>query len=399
MFRQWWNKLFAYWRRQPEPPPPAEPPPSLEQMFDAAPPAPEVAGPSPLNADEAFPTCPSCERPYDPRIRDRMKARKLIQARRDAADIVNDILNGLARLELRHGHKLGASKEARALEELIGCDFYLLNEHFEADALAPGDRFSCFPSMDKETTDDLAEICWPIDQAIVARYVEGVEGFDNYLMQRVRTITPEEARGHAQYFVPKMVRHTYIKIYDNGQWYTEDNIHGLINGRWRFLDRGLGHSTRRGGWILREAPADTPTTREEGHKAISTIISMALSRRYSWHVALGNRPDGPRVLLATNPTGCLQFFKNRAKGEGKKRRDALRHWVTRHMRDTKQAGISYVRDHLRGQTEFNWSDLACEIFVSAFDLEKNEAFKREADLWRSQRKHNSVRVRIKRKIA
>ena len=125
-------------------------------------------------------------------------------------------------------------------------------------------------------------------------------------------------------------------------------------------------------------------------------MSVAFSARYEWHVAFGTIPKGPRVLLPTNPAGCLQLFKNRDKTQGKKRRSALRHWVEQHYRDFAEVGIAFVCHHLRGHTQFMWSGFNCELFVSAYDLEKNEAFKQQAHEWRAQRKHNRVRVHIKR---
>jgi hypothetical protein len=56
-----------------------------------------------------------------------------------------------------------------------------------------------------------------------------------------------------------------------------------------------------------------------------------------------------------------------------------------------------VRQHLRGATDFQWRELVGEVLVSAFDLERNEEFKHEAELWRSRRQHNVFKVRIKRK--
>lgn len=382
---QWLNNLIFFWRRPPPPPAVLFP----ELPWEPPPPVPEPAQP----------ICEECNRPYDPRIRARMKLRKLAKARREASDIVNDILSSLKSLDLHGGHKWGATDEAKALNELLGCDFYMFDANFNHDALAPGDKWSIFAAHEREDVEDLSEICWPIDTATAIHYeADEIEG-ECYQLMRVRSVTPEEARGHAHTFVPKMVRHTFLKMYMDGTWYTEDNFAGLIQGRWRFIDRKMSHTEYRGGYILVRHLTNTPKNRKEIHESVTVNLSMALTRRYSWHVALGNTRDGPRVLLPTNPTGCLHFFKNRDKASGKKRRDALRHWVSRHYRERSDAGTYYVRDHLRGQTEFRWADLECEIFVSEFDLEKNEAFKLEAELWRSQRKHNSVRVRLKRKSA
>jgi hypothetical protein len=103
------------------------------------------------------------------------------------------------------------------------------------------------------------------------------------------------------------------------------------------------------------------------------------------------------MLLPTSPRGCLSFFQDREIDPGRSRRAALRHWVRQHYRDVSDSGLAFVREHLRGNTEFGWRGLAAEILVSAFDLEKNELFREQADAWRAARKHNAVRVRLKKR--
>jgi hypothetical protein len=132
------------------------------------------------------------------------------------------------------------------------------------------------------------------------------------------------------------------------------------------------------------------------NNTLHELIGGAFDVRYSWHVAFGSKQHGLRVVLPTNPLGALKLFKDRQLTEGQTRRNALKHWVANHYYDHAEAGTVYVRDHLRGHTEFLWNDLNCELMVSAYDLEKNEAFKEEARLWRANRKHNRVRVKLKR---
>jgi len=134
--------------------------------------------------------------------------------------------------------------------------------------------------------------------------------------------------------------------------------------------------------------------KEQIHANITWLMSAALTSRYNWHVALG-REDGFRICLPTSPRGCLSLFKTRDRKAGAARRASLRHWVQHHWRSVSEIDLAYVRDHLRGATIFNWRGFNCEILVSAFDLEKNEFFKNQAAEWRSARKHNRVRVRIK----
>jgi hypothetical protein len=367
----WWRKFF----RQPSKPEPV--------LLEATPP-PEAAPPPPPQRDV--------------RIRNRMALRGMAQARRKLADQIHDVLGRIRDLDLRRGDSLGSTVEAQAVGELLGCDLYWLGAEVKADLLNPGYEFAAFNPTQDDNAKELADICWPIDTALITRKDPGNNGdlLGGYFISRVRSVTPKEARGRAQYFLPKMVRVCHMKIFDDASWYAEDNIIGLMNGRWQMLDRNLHRRSLRGGSELELVMLDTPQIRQEVHESTAMTMSLALTRRYTWHVALGPTKTGTRILLPTNPTGCLQFFKDREKGN-RDRRAALRHWVSRHYRNTDETGLLFVREHLRGATEFSWSDLECEIYVSAFDLEKNEAFRLEAELWRSQRKHNSVRVKMKRR--
>ena len=342
--------------------------------------------------DEANPLSPSpAVEPISPKkLEVRQRLRKLAKARLHVADTISDVLDRLSRLDLRGGDCLGAKGETRILDELMACDFYLLHEVIEeSETLAGGGKFVALnPDANDDDAAELADICWPIDHGIITRKEDG------YFFSRTRSVAANEVRGRARYFVPKMVRVDFLYLGDDGKWWASDMIAGLMRGKWVSLSQGL---KRDGGAFFEEIRgAPSATDRQETHDSIAMTFSLALTRRYSWHVALGNCPDGPRLLVPTNPLGCLQFFKNRERGSAA-RRAALRHWVSHHYRETDNTGIAYVRDHLRGLTDFRWFDLECEIFVSAFDLEKNEHFKREADAWRSARKHNSVRVRLKRR--
>lgn len=327
-----------------------------------------------------------------------MSRRQLAKARILVADQINMVLEKMSSFDAdRYKY---AKYEKETINEIFGRDLFWLDADLDQnDHLMGGTELIILnPNAEPKLPTEVAEVCWPLDTSTVIRKEAGEDAEGAcYLFERIRTISPQEARGHAQYFAPKMVRLCFAKIFDNGSWYSESNIAGLFNDRWRLVDRNLARVFERGGRkTLTHTMMDNERIRRETHDTIAMSMSLALSRRYVWHVALGPTRDGTRILLPTNPAGCLAFFKNRERDANRLRRAALRHWVMRHYRNSDALGLTFVREHLRGHTEFAWSDLACEIFVSAFDLEKNEAFRLEAEQWRSQRKHNSVIVRRKK---
>lgn len=132
-------------------------------------------------------------------------------------------------------------------------------------------------------------------------------------------------------------------------------------------------------------------------RIMEVFVARAEHRDY-WHVAL-SRPDkeSPRLVIPTNPAGCLDLFRGRDLSPGEKRRSALRHWVNEHFRERSAdpGAVDYVREHLRGVRLFTWNGLACELMVSESDMEKNEFFKTKTAGWRAMRAHNRVRLRVK----
>lgn len=106
------------------------------------------------------------------------------------------------------------------------------------------------------------------------------------------------------------------------------------------------------------------------------MVGRALADRYEWTVTM-RVDEGPRIAFPATPEGARQAFKLRDLAPGKNRRDALRHWVSKHWRST-NTSTHEVRKHLRGKVEFVWSGIECEIIPSAFDRETEIA--RRADL-------------------
>jgi len=235
-------------------------------------------------------------------------------------------------------------------------------------------------------TRDLAQIMWPLDFGTVGKEADGTRQFVHW-----RTAEASELRGRIRLVPAKIAHGVSYWLYPDGHWTTDNYYAGLIGDRWVSLDHGMVNRMRRAGGTLVQTRSEA--TRDEISRSLPMLMSLAFTERYSWHAALGR--GNCRIMLPTNPQGCLDLFGNRMRCDYEQRRAALRHWVKRHFREQGSMGLAYVRDHLRGATEFNWYDLDCSLQVSEFDLERNEYFKAEADAWRAQRQHNRVRVRLK----
>jgi hypothetical protein len=306
--------------------------------------------------------------------------------REDIADHMDMVTERLSNV-FAAASKGGLShSDIELLEGMLGSDFLLYSGRDLYERLAPGDKFS------DELGKELSEAVWPVNFGFVGFYNRDSE-VPHISMQWVYSTTPKAARGKVRRIAPKMLHIIDVRLGDNGAWWIYEYYAGLIGNQWVPLDDGIAYERQTSLTVI-----DSYTRQPYGvwmRRVIRAAMNAQLTSRYHWHVAFGSEP-GPRVLLPTNPNSCLKLFRNR-ETDNQKRRSALRHWVANHYAEHEEAGSVYVRDHLRGNTNFRWANFPCEIMVSAYDLEKNEFFREQAAEWRATRKHNRVKVRLKKK--
>lgn len=106
-------------------------------------------------------------------------------------------------------------------------------------------------------------------------------------------------------------------------------------------------------------------------KGIRLVGSIQLSYHYEWMVRLGYEGCAS-VSIPTDPTGIFELFKLRDLEPGKIRRSPLVHWVKEHLRQRRDdpSKTAKVREHIRGQTDFNWSGFCVRVTPPKFDLER-----------------------------
>jgi len=284
--------------------------------------------------------------------------------RKDVIEVANYILERFETLSARRAGAAGI--DTRNLQNLWGCDFLIRNKAL-GERMKGGDRWSIVETPFNE----MAEAIWPMDHAFVVAFDDGIRLF------RFVSMTPQQVRGRASVIPPskKILRATYGIFSNSGAWECNEFIVGLFGGQWRHID--AADNVKSASWL---------------DWVSEHLLPSVLTARYNWHVAFGTIANGPRVLLPTNPVAALNLFRNREKDPGATRRQRLKHWVSEHYR-TRESDLEFVCHHLRGNTEFQWYDLSCELFVSEYDLNMAAFFKKQAGEWRSRRIHNRVKAR------
>ena len=223
---------------------------------------------------------------------------------------------------------------------------------------------------------------WPMD-ACWAIYVPG--GQQNifgqtlpagWAFKRVRTLDLKQWRGKLRITLPKMVERHEFFADQSGQSISSVFPIGLTNSGitfcgtkshsaagWSRIDPTQGFSPEKGDFDLSAEALD-----------LSIAHGFMLRREYLWSVLLGE-PGIPRARFVTDIIGVREAFKLRDVPTGKLRRAALRHWVRDHWRKNRSLGgddKAWVRAHLRGELNFFWNGLICQIVPSYADARRNQ---------------------------
>lgn len=149
-------------------------------------------------------------------------------------------------------------------------------------------------------------------------------------------------------------------------------------------------------WFYKTAPEQA--TQIE-YDLLKVARSIAFSQRYQWMVRFRNG-TGYSLRLPVHPFAIPELFKLRDKHPTWDRRKALKHWVSRHWRTIKAEDnwevLTYVRDHLRGQREFEWFGLDGKILIPQAELELLARMTKERDAMRivSPRRDRRIRVAV-----
>ncbi len=151
----------------------------------------------------------------------------------------------------------------------------------------------------------------------------------------------------------------------------------MDSGEMRQRHRNYWYRGRHGWWTVYEGTMSVDRETGRVHSvpnlAFSVSVLWAHAAEHAWYVKMRVDDAMPGISLFTDPTGIKEYFKFRDVPDGGKRRDALANWVSEHWRqkrDDPDVEV-YVREHLRGKSEFTWHGLHSKIHVPAADVARN----------------------------
>lgn len=132
------------------------------------------------------------------------------------------------------------------------------------------------------------------------------------------------------------------------------------------------------------------------------LAGLAVGMKGNWSAKVKVSDNIPSLTVLTDPTGVKELWKLRDIPDGKKRRDALLHWVSQHWRQNRKDPEveSYVRKHLRGATEFRHGEMSVVVQPSEKDNVEIEFAKRDREMLRNKKEDLRKRqTQLRKKLA
>jgi len=220
------------------------------------------------------------------------------------------------------------------------------------------------------------QLVWPMDFGVVM-HVRNDDWGDHLRCDNFITVPSSRMRGRV------MRPSRYMLAWSRGYIHRENRWTSMrMYGAWHFnrwIDAGIPkyqeHLFEASDEIRGAAPIYRFERQERGEMSVGDQCamgqSMALTFRYEWGAQFSI--DGsPRVIIPATPQGILELFNDRNKPADRDRRSALRHWVRQHSRRKQKGDFTGVREHLRGETAFQWRGFDVVIRPSQFDEERNK---------------------------
>lgn len=117
--------------------------------------------------------------------------------------------------------------------------------------------------------------------------------------------------------------------------------------------------------------------------ALNMVLSMKLTSYYEWFLYIKEDDKSIGLKIPVEPESTKEVFALRDLPEGHKRKKAICNFVKEHYRNIKikpeydeEKRQVLVRQHLRGETKFNWRGLQVNIIPAEYDLKRVKTTKK-----------------------
>lgn len=204
---------------------------------------------------------------------------------------------------------------------------------------------------------------------------EGEKKKTIFQVQRTRRLNPAAWRGKLRQLYPYMIEWSLAHIFEDNSYFSYKMPMGFNGSTWTDCLNREGPNGNGG------SPKLIVKVNQDELNSINMHYGIGFTRRYNWQAIIGSSPKAA-ISIFTDPYGAQELFRLRDIPEGRKRRAAIKNWISSHWRQRRAdpSESTKVRQHLRGALEFNWNGLYVKIIPSAFDLELNQTLAEQRKL-------------------
>lgn len=196
-------------------------------------------------------------------------------------------------------------------------------------------------------------------------------------LQKFRLMEPKEVR-HIK-GLPKVIERRYAVISKDEKWYTTGDyqLNKEIEMNGNIVSVPVPTSINPNYYIRKEDISEHIKSPEymELVKQYNMAMNVKLTGYYEWFVYIKEDEKSLGVKIPVAPEAAKEVFALRETQEGARRKKAICHFVKEHYRTVKseyneEERQTLVKQHLRGETKFNWRGLQVHIIPAEYDLNR-----------------------------
>lgn len=201
-------------------------------------------------------------------------------------------------------------------------------------------------------------------------------------LNQVRKVQKELLRGNPGLQGQTIIEFRQSQLHKNEKWYSFAKHFRTL--RLKGDTEVLYETTIKPGYYIPDYAAKKYMETEAYVKDLTNYyysITGALSAYYEWFVYIKENENSIGIKVPVKPEATKEIFALRNVEEGK-RKKAICNYVKEHLRlsPVKDCDEEYrqilVREHLRGQSKFNWRGLEVHVIPAQYDLNRIKTTKK-----------------------